>query len=137
MTYLHDSDLSNDNDLLKSDLDACRDELKRLRKLREAIQVADIDTPFHRVIGEVVEMHNRKQRDYGREGDPFANVRASEDYGVAPWIGALIRANDKNRRLQKAARGGKLANESVRDSLIDNIVYFIIATVLYDETIEQ
>ena len=83
------------------------------------------------VLGELRALHDRKQSDYGKSHDPFANVRASEDFGIAGWIGALIRANDKMRRLQKAASGGTLANESVEDSLQDLAVYTIIALVLY------
>jgi hypothetical protein len=90
---------------------------------------------FDKVIKEIVAMHNKKQVDYGRpeEGDPFANVRASEDFGIPGWVGAVIRANDKVRRLQKAAKGGKLANESIEDSLLDAAVYFIIALCLFRE----
>jgi len=88
---------------------------------------------FHNLLDEIGDLHDRKQLDYGRPEDPFANVRASEDYGISPWIGALIRENDKMRRLQKAASGGTLANESVRDSLLDNAVYAIIALALWDE----
>ena len=91
---------------------------------------------FDKVIKEIVAMHNKKQADYGRpeEGDPFANVRASEDFGIPGWVGAVIRANDKVRRLQKAAKGGKLANESIEDSLLDAAVYFMIALCLFRET---
>lgn len=78
-------------------------------------------------------MHDKKQKDYGREGDPFANVRASADFGVPAWIGCTIRMNDKMKRLQKAARGGTMANESVEDSLLDLAVYAIIALVLRRE----
>lgn len=92
-------------------------------------------TPFEQAIQEILDMHTKKQIDYGRpeQGDPFANVRASEDFGIPGWIGAIIRANDKVRRLQKAARGGKLANESIEDSLLDAAVYFIIALCLFRE----
>jgi hypothetical protein len=79
------------------------------------------------------ELHDKKQEDYGRDSDPFANVRASEDFGVSPWVGTMIRANDKMRRIQRFAERGSLANESVRDSLMDLAVYAIIALVLYDE----
>ena len=92
-------------------------------------------TPFMQVINEIVELHNKKQNDYGRTdiGDPFANVRASEDFNIPGWIGAVIRANDKVRRIQKFARGGELVNESVEDSLIDAAVYFMIALCLFRE----
>lgn len=88
---------------------------------------------FHRLLEEMGAMHDRKQADYGRADDPFANVRASEDFGVPAWVGAMVRANDKMRRLQAAATGSELKNEGVEDSLIDLAVYSIIALILYRE----
>ena len=90
-------------------------------------------TNFDQVLAELKAMHDRKQTDYGRTSDPFANVRASEDFGIAGWIGAMTRANDKMRRLQKFATEGNLANESVEDSLIDLAVYAIIGLILFRE----
>ena len=78
-------------------------------------------------------LHAKKQRDYGKEGDPFANVRASEEWGVPGWVGAMIRATDKVRRLQTHATRGSLINESVEDSLLDLAVYSLIALVLYEQ----
>ena len=46
-------------------------------------------TKFDEVLQELKEMHDRKQADYGRTTDPFANVRASEDFGIPGYIGAL------------------------------------------------
>ena len=91
---------------------------------------------FHRLLQEMGDLHDKKQADYGREGDPFANVRGSADFGVAPWIGTMVRANDKMRRIQQFAIRGSLRNEGVRDSLMDLAVYSIIALVLYDEQSE-
>ena len=87
-------------------------------------------TKFDEVLQELKEMHDRKQADYGRTTDPFANVRASEDFGIPGYIGALTRANDKMRRLQKHATDGNLVNESVEDSFIDLAVYAIIGLIL-------
>lgn len=92
---------------------------------------------FHALLKAMGEMHDRKQADYGREDDPFANVRASEDFGIEPWVGCMMRANDKMRRLQTAAQGSTLKNEGVEDSLLDLAVYSIIALVLYRETHPQ
>ena len=93
-------------------------------------------TTFMQAINEIVELHEKKQNDYGRTdiGDPFSNVRASEDFGIPGWLGAVIRANDKVRRIQKFARSEKLVNESVEDSLMDAAVYFIIALCLFRES---
>lgn len=88
---------------------------------------------FHKLLQQCAELHDKKQRDYGRSDDPFANVRASSEWGVEPWVGAMIRLNDKVKRLQIPANGGTLSNEGVLDSLQDILVYAGIAYVLYSE----
>lgn len=88
---------------------------------------------FYQVLDEMEAMHDRKNEDYGTDADPFANVRSSQEFGVEPWVGALVRANDKMKRLQKAANGEALANESIEDSLMDLAVYAAIALCLYRE----
>ncbi len=89
---------------------------------------------FHDVLAEMGLLHNQKQSDYGRTNDPFANIRASEDFGIPAWVGCMTRANDKMRRLQKAAQGGTLTNETAEDSLLDLAVYAAIGLILYRET---
>ena len=88
---------------------------------------------FHEIIKELGELCDKKQADYGRDNDPFANVRASEEWGVPAWIGAMIRLTDKVRRLQRFAQLGSLMNEGAEDSLRDIAVYAIIALVLLEE----
>lgn len=88
---------------------------------------------FHRLLVEAASLHDMKQADYGRLDDPFANVRASEEWGMPAWVGAMVRAQDKVRRLQKFAAVGELANESVLDAFMDLAVYALIARVLYEE----
>ena len=88
---------------------------------------------FHEILKELGELHDKKQADYGRDNDPFANVRASEEWGVPAWIGAMIRLTDKVRRLQRFAQRGSLMNEGAEDSLRDIAVYAIIALVLLEE----
>ena len=91
------------------------------------------DPRFHAILKELGDLHDKKQEDYGRKNDPFANVRGSTEWGLSPWIGAMVRANDKIKRLQKLARDGKLSNEAARDSFMDLAVYSIIGLVLYEE----
>jgi hypothetical protein len=88
---------------------------------------------FHEILTELGELHDRKQADYGSGSDPFANVRASRDWGIPPHVGALVRLNDKVKRLQSFARKGSLANESAEDSMRDIAVYAVIALVLYEQ----
>jgi hypothetical protein len=92
---------------------------------------------FHAILRELGRLHNQKQADYGTDSDPFANVRASERFGIPSWVGAVIRANDKMARLQTFVRRRQLRNESVEDSLRDLAVYAVIALVLYEEHQQQ
>lgn len=89
---------------------------------------------FHEILRELGYLHDRKQSDYGKDDDPFANVRGSEEWGVDGWIGAMVRASDKTRRLQSLIRNGKLENESAEDSLRDLAVYAVIALVLFEQS---
>ena len=88
---------------------------------------------LHALLKEMGELHDRKQKDYGTSQDPFANVRGSLDFGVKPWVGAMIRLNDKVKRLQSHAQGSPLANEGALDSMMDIAVYALIAYVLYEQ----
>jgi len=93
---------------------------------------------FHDLLAAIGELHDRKQQDYGRDDDPFFNVRAgAHQWGVDPWIGALMRAGDKMARLQVYAKTGTLANEGAEDSFMDLAVYALIGLVLWKEEHEQ
>ena len=91
------------------------------------------DPRFHALLKEIGDLHDRKQADYGTDHDAFANVRASEEWGIPGWLGALIRANDKVARLKTFAIKGSLENEGVRDSMMDLAVYALIALILFEE----
>ena len=91
------------------------------------------DPRFHALLRKLGELHDKKQQDYGSGSDPLANIRGAEDWGVAPWIGAMVRINDKIRRLKTFVRNGTLANEGVVDSLLDIAVYALLAIILFDE----
>lgn len=89
------------------------------------------DPAYLKILREMAWLHQRKGADYGKPGDAFHNVKASAQWGVDPWVGAMIRANDKVVRLQAAARGSALQNEGIEDSLIDLACYAVIALVLF------
>ncbi len=86
---------------------------------------------FEAVIREVLEMHRRKGADYGTDDDFFANVSASANWGIDPWVGAMMRVSDKVARLQSAAKGSTLKNEGIEDSLLDIATYAVIAVCLF------
>jgi hypothetical protein len=91
------------------------------------------DPRFHALLAEIATLHDKKQQDYGTNGDPLANIRGSEQWGIPSWVGAMVRANDKVKRLQKLAKEGGLANESARDSFMDLAVYALLALILFEE----
>lgn len=88
---------------------------------------------FHELLKEIGDLHDSKQVSYGSPTDPFANVRGSTEFGIPGWVGALLRGNDKMKRLQNHAKGQQLTHEGARDSFLDLAVYSLIAAVLYEE----
>lgn len=91
------------------------------------------DERFKDMVWEILQLHARKQADYGTDVDPFANVRASADFGIPAWIGVGIRMQDKMKRLQTMSKKGLLHNESLLDSFMDLAVYGAIGAVLVKE----
>lgn len=107
--------------------------LEKVGTERRHTEVAPYHDRFDEVLKSMSELHARKGADYGGENDPYANVRASAEFGVPPWIGALIRLNDKITRLKNFIRRGELMNESALDSIRDIAVYGVIMELLYTE----
>lgn len=99
----------------------------------EALESLRDGKRLNAILDEMRDLHVRKAADYGADEDPFLNVRASEAFGIPPWLGVCIRANDKWVRLKKYARTRTLACESAEDSLIDMAAYCIIALALHRE----
>lgn len=98
-----------------------------------AIQKISGDKEFLAIIDEIRAMHIKKGADYGTNEDTFANIRASEEFGILAWSGAILRANDKMSRIKTFCIKGTLANEGVEDSLLDLANYAIIALCLFRE----
>ena len=91
------------------------------------------DARFKELALSLIELHDKKGRDYGSDEDPLQNLRASVNLGIHPWIGCLIRMNDKIFRLNRFAKKSSLKNESAIDSLRDIAVYSLLATILLEE----
>jgi hypothetical protein len=91
---------------------------------------------YHELLKEIGDLHDKKGRDYGTDGDQYANIRASQEFGIEPWIGACLRLNDKVQRIKTYVIKGKLENESVEDSLRDIAVYALNALVLFKENLK-
>src|SRR5687767_2272616 len=98
---------------------------KAIKELSE--ESHDKSKEFFQLLIDCAELHNNKQQDYGSEIDPFANVRASQEFGISPWVGACMRLNDKVTRIKSMIVNGRLRNEPLEDSLYDIAVYALIS----------
>ena len=88
---------------------------------------------FDALLDELRLLHDSKNHDYTNEKDPLSNLRRSEALGVPAWKGTLVRLTDKWSRIEQLASGKTPKHESLRDSLIDNAAYSLLAIILLDE----
>lgn len=90
---------------------------------------------FHEIVKEMVEIHDKKNRDYA--GDEYLSnfMMCEKHMGIPAWKGCIIRLSDKMARLMNIARTEEIAvsNESVTDTLTDLAVYAIITRILYED----
>lgn len=91
------------------------------------------DPRFHKLLSVLGHLHDKKQQDYGTSEDPLYNLRGAASWGVPPWVGALVRVEDKLRRLKAFANRGRLTNEAALDSLKDLAAYALLAHILLEE----
>jgi hypothetical protein len=88
---------------------------------------------FIKLIDEIVQLHDSKNSDYASDADPLSNFRRSEAFGVPAWKGICVRMTDKWSRIEQLSSGKAPKNESLRDSLIDNAVYSLLAIIALEE----
>lgn len=91
------------------------------------------DPRFYKLLEELAELHSRKNHDYAVQTDPLSNFRMCEQIGLPAWKGVVVRLMDKWARITHITGGKQPKNESLRDSLIDNAVYSLLAILLLEE----
>jgi hypothetical protein len=91
------------------------------------------DPRFYSLLEEIAELHSRKNHDYSKQNEPLSNFHRSQELGVEPWRGVLIRMSDKWSRIEQLSCGKTPKNESMRDSLIDLAVYALIDVLLLED----
>lgn len=100
--------------------------------------------PFESVLIEMAELSRRKRADYARDGSTFSNfyevAQEMRDNEGLPDFTALhavaFNMAQKRVRLRALRANGRMdqtANETVRDTLIDDAVYAVLKVGLYDE----
>lgn len=93
---------------------------------------------FYEILKDMADLHSRKNHDYAGTSDPLKNLRACTRLDLKPFMGVLVRLQDKWSRLEEFVKSGKLMvkNESVKDTLMDNAVYSVLAIILYEEQLK-
>jgi len=93
---------------------------------------------FYEILKQMEELHSRKNHDYAGGSDPLKNLRACERLELRPFLGVMVRLQDKWSRLEEFIKSGQLLvkSESVIDTLIDNAVYSVLAIILYEEELD-
>ena len=93
---------------------------------------------FYEILKDMADLHSRKNHDYAGTSDPLKNLRACTRIDLEPFMGVLVRLQDKWSRLEEFVKSGKLMvkNESVIDTLMDSAVYSILAIILYEEQLK-
>ena len=88
---------------------------------------------FDALLAEVATLHNGKNHDYAHDTDPLSNLKRAELLGVDPFVGVIVRLSDKWSRLEQLVSGKTPKHESIRDTLMDNAVYSLLAILLLDQ----
>lgn len=92
------------------------------------------------LIEDMRKLHIRKNAGYAGSANPdaWANFRMSEEFGVSPFLGCMVRLSDKYIRIGNLLKNplDEQVGESVRDTLMDLAAYALIAVCLLDEDME-
>lgn len=81
-----------------------------------------------------------KNKDYaGGSGDPYANFRIAEMFGLHPVTGILLRVTDKLQRIRSFIKHGVLevTGETIDDACDDLVNYAILMKGLLREEITK
>ncbi len=87
-----------------------------------------------------MKIHTAKNTDYSGGGgpgdDPLANFKGSEELGIDPGLGIILRMQDKFMRVKAFAKTGKLAvaDEGVEDAMTDIANYALLYLALMGES---
>lgn len=91
---------------------------------------------FIELLDEMKRIHLAKDHDYAG-AVPFRNLKKSAEFGVEPWLGAMVRMSDKWSRLEQlATKDPAVVEESFEDTLIDLANYALICYILREEAIK-
>lgn len=100
-----------------------------------------VSKEFMNLLDKMKIMHIQKNAGYSGMDNPdaWANFRLSENFGVSPFIGCMIRMSDKFSRVQSLIKNtdNEQVGEKLSDTLLDMASYCLIAVCLLYEQEEK
>jgi hypothetical protein len=92
---------------------------------------------FLELLDELRDTHVRKSAGYSGADNPdtWANFRLSQNFGISPFLGCLVRMSDKFIRVGNLVKDSRneQVGEGIKDTLIDLASYALIAICLLEE----
>jgi len=89
---------------------------------------------FYQLLREISALHSAKNHDYAGDKEPLSNLKACKELGVEPWLGVLVRMQDKWQRLVNlSSKEGRVRDEKIEDTAKDLAVYALLFIVLREE----
>lgn len=94
----------------------------------------DWDEKYQEISSEAFKLYKKQRRDYIHDDDPKTPFLRTQNLGIEPWKGVLIRLGDKFNLLEHYVLKGKYEShsESLRETLLDICSYTIIAIILLE-----
>jgi len=92
---------------------------------------------YKAILDRMWELHDSKARDYGSDGDPLANLRNGERFGMPAWKRCLVEADSAFYRLENFCNGRNPDLASAKDALMDSSAFSLLALLFIEELEEK
>jgi hypothetical protein len=79
-------------------------------------------------------VYEAKDSDYSENDLPMGNLMESQELGILPWKGVLLRIGDKKRRIGSFLnkKSFKVKDEALNDTLVDMSNYSLLGRCLFE-----
>lgn len=89
---------------------------------------------FKELTAQMVDICEKKNRDYAKQTDALANFRKCETIGVSLLKGMLVRLGDKYERAGNLLdRPPAVQDESLEDTALDSAIYWVLFLIALED----
>lgn len=113
-------------------LDSDEEQHKLIEQIKSGIPA------FHQLLEVMRDIHCRKNADYASKMDPLSNIKSATRIGLKPWVGCIVRLQDKWSRIEvlikkllNTGEGPEVKDESLIDTFMDNAIYSLMFIIIY------